>query len=145
MPLYTSLSRLAHTLTQGWLCDERATARHKRIQVAHGTEIARYTVLHRIRPLVPTTTALGAAGIAKASGVKSVLSTAFATTVALARHGTSVSAMWRREALTKIKRVLRVRTAAMISGVMNISLLMSFPRQLHTTGTLKNSPSTVAR
>ena len=88
---------------------------------------------------------LGAAGIAEVSGVKSVLSTAFATTVALARHGTSVSAIWRREALTKIKRVLRVRTAAMISGVMNISLLMSFPRQLHTTGIPKTSPSTVAR
>ena len=48
-------------------------------------------------------------------------------------------------ALTKIKRVLRLRTAAMFSGVMNISLLMSFPRQLHTTGTPKISPSTVAR
>src|SRR5262245_57369017 len=99
----------------------------------------------RIRPLVPNTTGWLWDGAPLALGAKRVLSTAFATTVALARHGTSVSAMWSKEVLTNITWVLRARTVARILGEMNISLLTSFPRQLHTTGTPNSSPSTVAR
>jgi len=61
----------------------------------------------RISDTGPYHDAPGAAGIAGGIWGEERAVHAFATTVAFRTARTSLSAMWRREALTKIKRVLR--------------------------------------